>query len=92
MEIYNTEEQQVEAIKRFFREHGLSMVAGIVIGLGGLYGFRFYQAKQLEAQQAQSAAYAVLVDKAAAEGADKKPGWLMHKNSLPITKILTTAT
>ena len=40
MEIYNTEEQQVEAIKRFFREHGLSMVAGIVIGLGGLYGFR----------------------------------------------------
>ena len=76
MEIYNTEEQQVEAIKRFFREHGLSMVAGIVIGLGGLYGFRFYQAKQLEAQQAQSAAYAVLVDKAAAEGADKK-AWLV---------------
>jgi len=76
MEIYNTEEQQVEAIKRFFREHGLSMVAGIVIGLGGLYGFRFYQAKQLEAQQAQSVAYAVLVDKAAAEGADKK-AWLV---------------
>lgn len=76
MEIYNTEEQQVEAIKRFFREHGLSMVAGIVIGLGGLYGFRFYQAKQLETQQAQSAAYAVLVDKAAVEGADKK-AWLV---------------
>ncbi len=75
MEIYNTEEQQVEAIKRFFREHGLSMAAGIVLGLGGLYGFRFYQAKQLEAQEAQSAAYAVLVDKAAAEGADKK-AWL----------------
>ncbi len=75
MEIYNTEEQQVEAIKRFFREHGLSMAAGIVLGLGGLYGFRFYQAKQLEAQEAQSAAYAVLVDKAAAEGTDKK-AWL----------------
>ncbi len=75
MEIYNTEEQQVEAIKRFFREHGLSMAAGILIGLGGLYGFREYQAAQLEAQEAQSAAYAVLVDKAAAEGADKK-AWL----------------
>ena len=75
MEIYNTEEQQVEAIKRFFREHGLSMAAGILIGLGGLYGFREYQAAQLEAQEAQSAAYAALVDKAAAEGTDKK-AWL----------------
>lgn len=76
MEIYNTEEQQVEAIKRFLREHGLSIAAGILIGFGGLYGFREYQASQLEAQQAQSAAYAVLVDKAAAEGADKK-AWLV---------------
>lgn len=75
MEIYNTEEQQVEAIKRFFREHGLSMAAGILIGLGGLYGFREYQAAQLEAREAQSAAYAALVDKAAAEGTDKK-AWL----------------
>ena len=62
MEIYNTEEQQVEAIKRFFHEHGLSIAAGIVIGLGGLYGFRYYQAKQLEAQETQSAAYAALVE------------------------------
>lgn len=76
MEIYNTEEQQVEAIKRFLREHGLSIAAGIVIGLGGLYGFRAYQASQLEAQEAQSAAYAALVEKAAAEGADKK-AWLV---------------
>ncbi len=76
MEIYNTEEQQVEAIKRFFHEHGLSIAAGIVIGLGGLYGFRYYQAKQLEAQETQSAAYAVLVEKSTAEGTDKK-AWLV---------------
>jgi len=76
MEIYSSEEQQVEAIKRFLREHGLSIAAGILIGLGGLYGFREYQASQLEAQEAQSAAYAALVEKAAAEGADKK-AWLV---------------
>ena len=31
MEIYSTEEQQEEAIKRFFRENGLALAIGIVI-------------------------------------------------------------
>ncbi len=36
MEIYSTEEQQAEAIKRFFRENGVSLALGIVLGLGDL--------------------------------------------------------
>ncbi len=40
MEIYNNEEQQVEAIKRFWKQNGTSILAGIAIGLAGLYGFR----------------------------------------------------
>lgn len=75
MEIYSTEEQQVEAIKQFWKDHGLSIIAGVVIGLGGLYGFRYYQQSQLAAQEALSAQYATLTDKLAAEGTDKK-AWL----------------
>ena len=37
MEIYNSEEQQVEAIKRFWKENGTAIIAGVVLGLGGLY-------------------------------------------------------
>lgn len=55
MEVYSSEEQQVEAIKRFWREYGMTIVAGVVIGLGSLYGFRYYQGSQLaQAEQASS--------------------------------------
>lgn len=77
MEIYNTEEQQVEAIKRFWKQNGVSIIAGVVIGLAGLYGFRFYQAQQVASIQGQSSQYAALVDKIAAEGTDKS-AWLIE--------------
>jgi predicted negative regulator of RcsB-dependent stress response len=77
MEIYNTEEQQVEAIKRFWKQNGVSIIAGVVIGLAGLYGFRFYQAQQVATIQGQSSQYAALVDKIAAEGVDKS-AWLIE--------------
>jgi len=77
MEIYNTEEQQVEAIKRFWKQNGVSIIAGVVIGLAGLYGFRFYQSQQVEAIEGQSSQYAALIEKVAAEGADKS-AWLIQ--------------
>ena len=77
MEIYNTEEQQVEAIKRFWKQNGVSIIAGVVIGLAGLYGFRFYQEQQVATIHGQSSQYAALVDKIAAEGTDKS-AWLIE--------------
>jgi len=74
MEIYNTEEQQVEAIKRFWKQNGLSIIAGVALGLAGLYGFRYYQAQQVATIQGQSAQYAALIEKIAVEGTDK-PAW-----------------
>lgn len=76
MEIYNNEEQQVEAIKRFWKQNGTSILAGIAIGLAGLYGFRYYQANQLAQIEAQSSQYANLIEQNTAEGADKK-AWLV---------------
>ncbi len=77
MEIYNTEEQQVEAIKRFWKNNGTAILAGIAIGLAGLYGFRYYQAQQLAALESQSGQYAALVEQVSAEGTDKA-SWLIE--------------
>lgn len=38
--MYETEEQQVEAIKKWWDENGKSIVAGVVIGLGGVLGWQ----------------------------------------------------
>ncbi|MFC3034220.1 YfgM family protein [Pseudoalteromonas fenneropenaei] len=57
MEIYSTEEQQAEAIKRFFRENGISLALGIVLGLGGLYGWKAYNAHQISSAEAASDAF-----------------------------------
>ncbi|MBD1580738.1 YfgM family protein [Pseudoalteromonas sp. S16_S37] len=62
MEIYSTEEQQAEAIKRFFRENGVSLALGIVIGLGGLYGWKAYNQSQIDSAEAASNAYNQFVE------------------------------
>ena len=46
MEVYETEEQQVEAVKKWFKENGISLVMGLVIGLSGITGWKFYQEEQ----------------------------------------------
>lgn len=57
MEQYETEEQQVEAIKRFWKENGLSLVIGALLGLGGLLGWRYYNDSQIAAKEQASFAY-----------------------------------
>jgi predicted negative regulator of RcsB-dependent stress response len=37
-----TEEQQVEAIKTWWKENGVAVVAGLIIGFGALFGWRYY--------------------------------------------------
>lgn len=61
MEIYSSEEQQVEAIKRFWNEYGKAILGGVVIGLAALYGWRYYQAEQRASAEALSGSYAQLI-------------------------------
>ena len=49
-----TEDQQVERIKQFWSEHGKGIVAGLVIGFGLFYGWRYYDAQTRAAQEAAS--------------------------------------
>lgn len=65
MDIYSTEEQQVEAIKRFWKEYGTSIIGGAVLGLGGLFGWNTYQDHLQGQREAASAAYGKVVEQAA---------------------------
>lgn len=55
--IYATEEEQVESIKKWWKENGRSVIAGVVIGLGGVFGWRWWVEHQNSVAQAASSAF-----------------------------------
>ncbi|SMY38294.1 hypothetical protein PMAL9190_03482 [Photobacterium malacitanum] len=61
MNEYATEEQQVEAIKSWWQDNGKAVVLGAVIGLGGLLGWRYYQAEVHAAKHLASDSYTQVV-------------------------------
>lgn len=62
MEIYSSEEQQVEAIKRFWDQYGKAILGGVVLGLAVLYGFRFYQSQQRANAEQASVQFSQLIE------------------------------
>jgi len=81
VETYQTEEQQVEAIKNFWAENGNSIIAGLVIGFAGFIGFNYYQEHQLAEQQQVADSYMTLV-----EDAGKNPTQFIQQAEGFITK------
>lgn len=57
MDQFETEEQQVEAIKRFWKENGVALIMGAGLGIAGLLGWRYYNDSQIEAKEQASIAY-----------------------------------
>lgn len=43
MDVYSTEEEQVEALKKWWHENGKSVIFGVVLGLGAVFGWRGWQ-------------------------------------------------
>ena len=72
MERYETEEQQVEAIKQFWKDNGIAIIVGAVIGLGGLWGWRYYNQSQMLAQEQASDAYEAQLDTLVSDQAVEK--------------------
>ncbi|MEI6894998.1 MAG: tetratricopeptide repeat protein [Colwellia sp.] len=62
MEIYQTEEQQVEAIKGYWQKNGTTIVAGITLGFAGFIGFNLYQDNKLEQELSVSDSYQTLIE------------------------------
>ena len=72
MNEYETEEQQVEALKQWWKENGTSLIVGLFVGVSALFGWRYYveqnnvhavQASDLYMQVMQSAALKTADDK-----------------------------
>ncbi|MGR5237578.1 YfgM family protein [Vibrio alfacsensis] len=70
MELYDTEEQQVEAIKDWWKENGKAVIIGAVVGLGGLFGWRYYQDSVVQASEAASQSYTTVMNALQANGTD----------------------
>ena len=54
---YETEEQQIDAIKKWWQENGRSVIAGVVIGIAGLVGWKGWNSYQEQQAIAASDRY-----------------------------------
>jgi len=52
-----TDEEQVEKVKAWLKENGMSIVAGVVIGLGGIFGWQFWDSYQVNRAAEGAEAY-----------------------------------
>lgn len=69
MEIYDTEEERLDALKRWWKENGQSTIIGLVLGIAVILGWNFWRDhKKAQAEQASSL-YSQLIQ---ALGTDKK--------------------
>lgn len=57
MEVYNNENEQVDALRRFFASNGKALAAGLVIGIAALGGWRYWASHQESSSQQVSARY-----------------------------------
>ena len=65
------DEEQVEQLKKWWRENGRTVVAGLVIGLGGVSGWTWWQAHTQRQAEHASELYTALMSTAASERHDE---------------------
>lgn len=70
IEGYETEEQQVDAIKQWWKDNGNTLMIGAVVGLAGLWGWRFYNDSVVEGQEKASQAYSDMLVQFESQGSD----------------------
>lgn len=66
MEVYTTENEQVDALRRFFAENGKALAVGVVLGIAALVGWRYWQNHQSVDLMAASQSYQEASDRLAA--------------------------
>ena len=69
VEVYDAHEQG-EIVKKWLKENGSAIVMGLVIAFGGLFGFKQWQAWQVNNKQQAFAEFEVMVDLLAASQLD----------------------
>jgi len=69
VDVHLSEEEQVEALKKWWRENGKSVVAGVVIGLGGVFGWRAWVDHNRSVAEQASFQFEELVARVGGDGA-----------------------
>lgn len=62
MDVYTTEEQQVEAIKKWWDDNKWSVIGGVIIGISALWGGRAWLDNQHAYTEAASATYQMMLE------------------------------
>ncbi len=57
-----TDEERAEALKRWFQENGAVLVTGVVVGLGGLFGYQWWNDSRESHLQEASEVYGQVVE------------------------------
>ncbi len=65
-----TDEEQVEKLKKWWQENGRSVIAGIIIGVGGLFGYRYWIDYQNEVAEQASSHFNQMVEALDASNSD----------------------
>lgn len=62
MEIYDSDKEQLEAIKKWWKENGRSITVGLVLGIGGVVGWTSWRAYDNAQAETASIVYEQLVN------------------------------
>jgi len=54
---YETEEQQLEAIKKWWKENSSMVVTGVAVGVAAIFGWQFYQTETVQHSEQASVLY-----------------------------------
>lgn len=57
MEVYSNENEQVDALRRFFANNGKALAVGVIIGIAALGGWRYWASHEDSSSKAVSAQY-----------------------------------
>ncbi|NNE64517.1 MAG: tetratricopeptide repeat protein [Gammaproteobacteria bacterium] len=74
-----TDDEQVEKLKKWWQENGRSVVAGVIIGVGGLFGYRYWIDYQNQQAEQASQYFDQMVE---AMDASQNDGAIGHAESL----------
>ena len=62
MNVYTTEEEQLETLKRWWKENGTSIIVGIILAVAAVFGWRAWQSHQYTQGELTSGLYSDLID------------------------------
>ena len=72
MNEYETEEQQVEALKKWWKENGTSLIVGLFVGVSVLFGWRYYMGQKNVHSLQASDMYMLVMNNVALKTIDDK--------------------